>query len=829
MKLKETFTKAIKNKLSLETVVIISILLLASSYRLHDLNKRSVWYDEVLTVAQSEKSFAQINKEVPTPIHYYFVKLFMYFGKNTFVLGLPSVIFGVATVYLVYVIAKQLFGRSTAVVSSFLAAISPMLIEFSRQILFFSYYTFFSTLAIYFLVRICISLQNKEYVRYKDIIFFTLFCIVNILTMLVAMSLSLLLVLALITFALLSPHALIKNALRSKWVLICCLALAIVGAILFFNIGTGGLILFLKSIKFDSNKPIEIGWSLSHQLHTSKLVFNKEFFIAMFSWFSLGPDTLVNVYITLALLGIVGLILNKEKRKFLVLFIALIGGPFLLLYLVRLNHWFEEKYLIYVIPPYLILIGYGFVNTLSKFVKIPLLKYFFILLFLFFINKSAAPIISTTTTFGFPSEDYLEYDWGKAYRKVKSMMKPGDRIFVQRGETQFLQFYMGSENKNKTYFEDPYLATISSDEEYKKFRTSPSNNYYITIAGFEYMYARGAAKYTDKGSEGNFQLSKFQLVKREPTFKVMGNTAYYFENFRTAKYMAESLSWNNLKSSYAATPGEFTTDYYNVLNTYDPTYDSYIDYAFPTPNASVPSNFGWNLEVEYHISPGCSVNINTGEAKESSYSAYSDLQGSPEYKNAIIPLGRVPKYLKITFSNSNPKVAEKGCAQLFYFVLSNVKELGVTKNKFEKHTGEEVETYQYKYNAHMEAVKSERWIFDTIAHKGWIQNNDGYMIKLYGDPEKTPLVYKFTDASGIKNYKLVTRISSYYSNPVSAYVSSDNRNWKLLFDYGDRSTILKDSIVIDGNNNGGTELYIKYLVKEPGLMSRIQNLQLYIN
>lgn len=830
MKLKEIFVKTIKNKLSLETIVIISILLLASSYRIHDLDKRSVWYDEVLTVAQSEKSFIQINKDVPTPVHYYFVKLFMYFGKNTFVLGLPSVIFGVATVYLVYVIAKQLFGRCTAVTSSFLAAVSPMLIEFSRQILFFSYYTFFSTLSIYFLVRICISLQKKEYIRYKDVVFLVLFCIINILTMLVAMSLSLLLVLALITFALLSPQALIKNAIRAKWVLIFCLALAIIGTVIFINIGMGGLILFLKTIKLDLNKPIEIGWSLSHQLHTPRLIFNKEFFRAMFSWFSLGPTTLVNTYITLAILGIIGLILNKERRKFLVLFITIVGGPFLLLYLFRLNHWFEEKYLIYIIPPYLILVGYGFVNVLSKFVKLSLIKYIIIVLFLFFINKSAYPIISTTTTYGFPSEGYLEYDWGKAYRKAKSMMKPGDRIFIPRGETQFLQFYMGSENKNKTYFEDPYLTTISNEEEYEKLMNTPVSNYYITIAGFEYMYARDAAKYTDKGSAGNFQISKFKFVKRSPEFKVTNGVSYYFENFRTSKYMAESLGWNNLVSSYAGIPEVFTTEYYNVLSPYDPGNDAYIEYSFPSPvNNSFPSNFDWKLELEYHISPGCFMNVYTGESKETAYVTYSDLQGSPEYKNVIVPLGNAPKYMKIHFSNSKPENRVKGCSQLLYFVLSNVKELGVTKDKFEKHTGEEAGTYQYKYNARMEALKSERWIFDTIAHRGWVQNNDGYMIKLYGDPEKTPLVYKFSDPNGIKNYKIVTRISSYYSNPVSAYVSSDNRNWKLLFDYADRKTILKDSIVIDGNNNGGSELYIKYLVKEPGLMSRIQNLQLYIN
>lgn len=57
-----------------------------------------------------------------------------FFGMNSFVLRIPSAIFGVLTVALVFLIMKSLLGsRSTALLGSFLMAVNPWAIHVSRQ------------------------------------------------------------------------------------------------------------------------------------------------------------------------------------------------------------------------------------------------------------------------------------------------------------------------------------------------------------------------------------------------------------------------------------------------------------------------------------------------------------------------------------------------------------------------------------------------------------------------------------------------------------------------------------------------------------------------
>ena len=58
---------------------------------------------------------------------------FKFFGQNEFVARLPSAIFGVLTVLLVFLLADTMFNRRTALLSSFFMATNNYLIHFNRQ------------------------------------------------------------------------------------------------------------------------------------------------------------------------------------------------------------------------------------------------------------------------------------------------------------------------------------------------------------------------------------------------------------------------------------------------------------------------------------------------------------------------------------------------------------------------------------------------------------------------------------------------------------------------------------------------------------------------
>ena len=104
--------------------ILLCILCLAFGFRIWGINSRDIWYDEALTILQSARTITQINLEVPTPVHYYFVHYALHFGRGTAILGSLSVIFGLATIFLSYLVAKKLFSNDAALVTAFLLAIS---------------------------------------------------------------------------------------------------------------------------------------------------------------------------------------------------------------------------------------------------------------------------------------------------------------------------------------------------------------------------------------------------------------------------------------------------------------------------------------------------------------------------------------------------------------------------------------------------------------------------------------------------------------------------------------------------------------------------------
>ena len=161
--------------------ILLCILCLAFGFRIWGINSRDIWYDEALTILQSARTITQINLEVPTPVHYYFVHYALHFGRGTAILGSLSVIFGLATIFLSYLVAKKLFSNDAALVTAFLLAISPMCIEYSQQILFYSYYLFFSIASLFFTLRLAESLRNKIYL-WLDLWLFLFFSAVNVLT-----------------------------------------------------------------------------------------------------------------------------------------------------------------------------------------------------------------------------------------------------------------------------------------------------------------------------------------------------------------------------------------------------------------------------------------------------------------------------------------------------------------------------------------------------------------------------------------------------------------------------------------------------------------------
>lgn len=141
------------------------IIVLAFILRIINLNQ-SLWFDEAINVV-----FAQANDFWWFIIKYpigdfhppgWFAILWGWghiFGFSEISVRMPSVILGVSTVGLVYLLGKDLFNKKVALLASLLLSIAPLHVYYSQEARMYVFAAFSVTLSFYFLNRL--MLNNK--------------------------------------------------------------------------------------------------------------------------------------------------------------------------------------------------------------------------------------------------------------------------------------------------------------------------------------------------------------------------------------------------------------------------------------------------------------------------------------------------------------------------------------------------------------------------------------------------------------------------------------------------------------------------------------------
>lgn len=139
--------------------ILLLILAVAIGLRLLNLNKsEGMWNDEYLTweiarAAFPKEFFEAIMRNCHAPLHYLYLKMWMYFfGDNDFSLRLSSLVPGVLSVVMMFFAGRNL-GKKTSDTMGLCAAgfcaISAFLIYFSQEVRIYSLLFFLSALNVY--------------------------------------------------------------------------------------------------------------------------------------------------------------------------------------------------------------------------------------------------------------------------------------------------------------------------------------------------------------------------------------------------------------------------------------------------------------------------------------------------------------------------------------------------------------------------------------------------------------------------------------------------------------------------------------------------------
>ena len=117
------------------------------------ISKASIWFDEAFSAYIIRFSFADIwhytSVDVHPPLYYFCLKIWsLIFGRSDLALRSMSALFGVLTILAAYLLVKRLFNKRTALISSGLLAISPMLIRYSQEARMYTMIAFLGVVAV---------------------------------------------------------------------------------------------------------------------------------------------------------------------------------------------------------------------------------------------------------------------------------------------------------------------------------------------------------------------------------------------------------------------------------------------------------------------------------------------------------------------------------------------------------------------------------------------------------------------------------------------------------------------------------------------------------
>ncbi len=165
--------------IDLKKLPLFFLLILVAAFilRMYQLGQQSFWYDEACSLAFAARSPWSIFSDhyFLRPFYFLFLNLWSHiFGISEIISRLPSVVFGVGSVYLIKKLGEEMFDRRVGLAAAFFLAFSYFHIVWSQQARNYSLLVFLCLAAGLFFFRLTRKSSLKYYLFYAGAVVLSL-------------------------------------------------------------------------------------------------------------------------------------------------------------------------------------------------------------------------------------------------------------------------------------------------------------------------------------------------------------------------------------------------------------------------------------------------------------------------------------------------------------------------------------------------------------------------------------------------------------------------------------------------------------------------------
>lgn len=152
---------------SYSNLLVIGITIVASFFSFLYIGHKSMWFDEAHSIFFAKLPWREFwsilsNKEANQGLYYVFLKFWLVLGDSEFSIRALSALFAIASIPVLYALARRLFGVRAGLIAALLISVNAFFIEYAQEARSYSLTLFLVILSSYLFVRVIEDPSNKK-------------------------------------------------------------------------------------------------------------------------------------------------------------------------------------------------------------------------------------------------------------------------------------------------------------------------------------------------------------------------------------------------------------------------------------------------------------------------------------------------------------------------------------------------------------------------------------------------------------------------------------------------------------------------------------------